>query len=334
MSTEAMKWAIELAPPMPSQLVGTLVGLAYHADKQGRGAYPSLARLAAYACKAERSVRRDLRQLEDLKLIRPGDPLRAAHIPADRRPEVYDLAVERVVPKGRAGDDEGTRTSARTLVSSRERGRATREAKKTRSGTECTQERADVDVRGDADVRADVDVTHGRTWTSQRGDAHVTDDRTPTSAKPSEEPSENRQVNQWGAEDYPNHPPHMADLDALAPAPIDVDGFTVTDTMRRWAHATYPGLNIDHSTAQFISHYRSTGTRRKSWPDAWQKWIRDDAKRAADRAARQTQGTFLVALNGGGQTPTPPLTGTDATVAGWAAVAAQLGNQPTDEDTA
>lgn len=69
----------------------------------------------------------------------------------------------------------------------------------------------------------------------------------------------------------------------LAPTPIEVDGFQLTDSMRRWAHATYPGLDIEHSTAQFVSHYRSTGARRKSWPDAWQKWIRDDAKKATGR---------------------------------------------------
>ncbi|RSN13776.1 hypothetical protein DMH25_08285 [Streptomyces sp. WAC 01325] len=75
--------------------------------------------------------------------------------------------------------------------------------------------------------------------------------------------------------------------------------------MRRWAHRDgFAALvDIDHSTAQFVSHYRSTGTRRKSWPDAWQKWIRDDAKKAAARAARPTQGAFLVPLAGGGQAP-------------------------------
>jgi len=90
-------------------------------------------------------------------------------------------------------------------------------------------------------------------------------------------------------------------------APIDIDGFQLTDGMRRWAqrdgYATL--IDIDHATAQFVSHYRSTGARRKSWPDAWQKWIRDDAKKAADRASRPTQGAFLVPLPGGGQT-TPP----------------------------
>jgi len=68
-------------------------------------------------------------------------------------------------------------------------------------------------------------------------------------------------------------------------APIDVDGFRVTDGMRRWAKRDgYSDLvDIDYATAQFVSHYRSTGARRASWPDAWQKWIRDDAKKASDR---------------------------------------------------
>lgn len=113
-------------------------------------------------------------------------------------------------------------------------------------------------------------------------------------------------------------------------APIDDADFAITDGMRRWAHRDgYAALiDIDHSTAQFVSHYRSTGARRKSWPDAWQKWIRDDARRATQRAS-PTQGSFLVALPGGDQ-PTRPLTGTDAKVAGWAAIAAQLAEQQGD----
>jgi hypothetical protein len=111
------------------------------------------------------------------------------------------------------------------------------------------------------------------------------------------------------------------DLDHLAPAPIEVDGFQLTDTMRRWANATYPGLDIDHATQQFVSHYRSTGARRKSWPDAWQKWIRDDAKRAAERRTTPQQGAFLVPLPGGGHTPTRRSTTDDRVAAGLALAA-------------
>ena len=101
--------------------------------------------------------------------------------------------------------------------------------------------------------------------------------------------------------------------------------------MRRWAHRDgYAALiDIDHCTAQFVSHYRSTGARRKSWPDAWQKWIRDDAQKAADRRQRATTPSNVIQLPSG-QT----LTGTDATVAGWHAVAAQLAAQNPEEGTA
>lgn len=289
-----MKWAIELAPPMPAQLVATLAGLANHADPKGRGAYPSLAKLAAYTCKSERSVRRDLRQLEELKLIRPGDPAKVAHLPVDKRPEVYDLAMERTVPGGRAGNDEETRASARTLASSRERGRAARAAKKATSNTGSPSEREDVDVRGDVDDRPDADVTTGRTWTSQRGDVHVTTGGTPTSAKPSFEPPTNRPMNRGVVEAVDNsRATNPADAwPEGPPAPIDIDGFAVTDSMRRWANEVHPHVNLQHSTQQFVSHYRSTGTRRKNWPEAWRKWIAEDADRATRPPLRAVSGGY------------------------------------------
>lgn len=111
-----------------------------------------------------------------------------------------------------------------------------------------------------------------------------------------------------------------AELDHLAPTPIEVDGFTVTDVMRAWALRTFgPAFDIDHSTQQFVSHYRSTGARRKSWPDAWQKWIRDDARRASER--RPQQGAFLVPLPGGNTPPPARRSTTDDRVAGWLALA-------------
>ncbi|MEU1373024.1 hypothetical protein ABZ442_05080 [Streptomyces triculaminicus] len=71
------------------------------------------------------------------------------------------------------------------------------------------------------------------------------------------------------------------------PAPIDDDGFELTDAMRRWALQTFgPGLDLDYETAQFLSHHRAERTRRRSWPDEWQKWIRRSAKWASERASR------------------------------------------------
>jgi hypothetical protein len=104
------------------------------------------------------------------------------------------------------------------------------------------------------------------------------------------------------------------------PTPIEVDGFQLTDSMRRWAHATYPALDVDHSTAQFVSHYRSTGARRKSWPDAWQKWIRDDAQRAAQRGYAARPGN-VIALPG---QPARRMSTTDQRVQQALDVAAEL----------
>jgi hypothetical protein len=80
-------------------------------------------------------------------------------------------------------------------------------------------------------------------------------------------------------------PPARPRPDGLTTIPHD---FAITDAMRRWANRDgYDKLiNIDYCTMQFISHYRSTEQRRKNWNEAWQKWIRDDHKRAAERGSR------------------------------------------------
>jgi hypothetical protein len=70
-------------------------------------------------------------------------------------------------------------------------------------------------------------------------------------------------------------------------APIDLDGFALTDSMRRWALDTFgPGLDIDYETAQFVDHFRAQNVRRPNWPAEWQKWIRRSAKYASERANR------------------------------------------------
>jgi len=161
-----MKWVMEIAPAFPPHLFSTLTGLAWHADTKGRGSYPSVARLAAYGCKAPRSVQRDLRELEELKMIRLGNQSLAEHIPADRRPPVYDLAVERVV-------DGGTRVPPWSAS-----GRPKR-----------TAERGAVDDTPNGATPASPRKKNGVTSTTERGDAHGSNGATYTSPNPSFEPS-------------------------------------------------------------------------------------------------------------------------------------------------
>lgn len=76
------------------------------------------------------------------------------------------------------------------------------------------------------------------------------------------------------AHDVPNAP----NAPMTVPAEIPED-FRPTEAMLRWANATYPGLDLDFETDQFCRHWRSEGRRKKSWPDAWQKWIADSHQR-------------------------------------------------------
>ncbi|XVV04060.1 helix-turn-helix domain-containing protein [Actinosynnema sp. CA-248983] len=100
MSIEAINWALNDAP-IPrdrgdaASLAAVLIGLANHADPNGRHAFPSIEKLIHYTRLSERTVRSALRSLQALKLIRPSDPaVIAAHIKrADRRPNGYDLAL-------------------------------------------------------------------------------------------------------------------------------------------------------------------------------------------------------------------------------------------------
>lgn len=109
-----MAWALVQAPDVPPQCVSLLFGLANHADAQGRGAYAGQKLLAGYARKTDRSVRNDLGALLERGIIRLGDQSLAAHIPADCRPVVYDLALERKQASGRKHSSARQQSSTAT----------------------------------------------------------------------------------------------------------------------------------------------------------------------------------------------------------------------------
>jgi hypothetical protein len=116
LSVEAISWVLNEAPDVPPSLVSTLIGIANHSAPDGRNSYPSQPTLARYTRKSERQVRRDLSELVRLKLIRKGDQRIVEHLPPDRRPVVYDLAMDL---DGRTSTSARSSTSARTPVTER-----------------------------------------------------------------------------------------------------------------------------------------------------------------------------------------------------------------------
>lgn len=95
MSVEAMVWVLNDAPDLPSRLLPTLIALANSADHDGRNAWPSQTSIAERARKSVRQVHSDLAELAKLGLVREGDQRVCSHIRSDRRPVVYDLALEK-----------------------------------------------------------------------------------------------------------------------------------------------------------------------------------------------------------------------------------------------
>ena len=93
MSIQAMAWAIEQQDVTDAPARHVLLCLANYADHEGRGAFPSVQRLAQETGLSERTVRYKLDALEQAEAIEKGDQrLAEVYISrGDRRPTVYDI---------------------------------------------------------------------------------------------------------------------------------------------------------------------------------------------------------------------------------------------------
>jgi hypothetical protein len=91
MSIEAMAWVLNHAEVRDATEVLVLLGIANHADREGRGSRAGQATLARYARCSDRTVRRKLTDLEARGFITRGDQQMVAHIRRFLRPVVWDL---------------------------------------------------------------------------------------------------------------------------------------------------------------------------------------------------------------------------------------------------
>lgn len=142
-----------------------LLAWANHSHRDGSAAWCSIPTVAEYAECSTRTVQRHLPVLLDEGWLREGDQRLVAHLPADRRPIVYDVAMS-----------EEQRLA---WQQDRQPGRRDHLSQAVRS------------ARGDSvtprlqAVRGDTDDAHGVTSTTSRGDTGVMG----TVPEPSLEPS-------------------------------------------------------------------------------------------------------------------------------------------------
>lgn len=90
----------EAAPVEDPVALHVLACLALHADTDGTGAFPAQSTIARWARASERAVRGKLVQLEAAGLIVRGDVERAAALPANHRPIVWDIPALSTVQGG------------------------------------------------------------------------------------------------------------------------------------------------------------------------------------------------------------------------------------------
>lgn len=110
-----MSWALTAAPVESAQEHVILITLADRAADDGSAAWPSQDWIATRARCSTRTVRRHLQALEARGLIRRGDQTLVAHLRADSRPIVWDLALEvSKPPVDKPVRDGRTRLSARS----------------------------------------------------------------------------------------------------------------------------------------------------------------------------------------------------------------------------
>lgn len=96
MSLEAMTRALDADVGDPTRKL-VLIGLANHAHRDGRNSWASRDTIASYVGCHPKTVRRHVQALIAGGWIQEGDQQQVAHVRADRRPVVYDLAMTEAV---------------------------------------------------------------------------------------------------------------------------------------------------------------------------------------------------------------------------------------------
>lgn len=107
-----MTWALN-ADVGDSTRKLVLIGYANHAHKDGRNSWASKETIAEYVNCSAKTVRRHVAALIAEGWIREGDQDQVAHLRADRRPIVYDLAMTKATRREWAAEARGDNLTGR-----------------------------------------------------------------------------------------------------------------------------------------------------------------------------------------------------------------------------
>ena len=244
MSIEALNWALNKAPVEDSGLAAVLLGLANHANPDGSDCWPSVERLSYYARMSERTVRRHLRTLEEMRVIVRDEDTRTrdARTRADQRPTVYRLVMD-----GPTREDYETR-----------RDRLRTERQKVDGGSDCPP----VATGGQIDRGDNDDTTGGH------GDPRTVPDPSPLSPPTSERERAHEDDGQTA-------------LPVAAPAepakgkkkPGIPEDWKPSEELRARTAERYPHVDIDTEVAKFVNWHLGQKSKWTDWTRAWWHWV-------------------------------------------------------------
>lgn len=265
-----MSWALYEAPAGDPTGRLVLVHLAEHADPKGRGAFPSARTIAGDIEVSVRTIRRQLDDLEERDLIRRGDQQLVSHISADKRPVVWDLNMD-------LKRERGAKLTRRDVTPTAPRGR----------------KRRDTDVTPPGDTDDMPPMVSGVTPVTERGDTGVHSEVTPTTPKPSTEPSmtptesnlvtraEARETTPADPDEIGGALPGMPSVAAVPPPPerpkrrirIPKD-FALTPDLRAFAtDRGVPDGDVGAMFEHFRNHHTAKGSTMIDWDAAWRTWV-------------------------------------------------------------
>lgn len=269
MSYQAVEWAIKRVPPGLVSVTAraVLVAFAEAADEHGREAYPSIPTVAWYLGCTERNVSGHVKSLKASGLlVKSADQSAVAHIPADRRPVVYQLPLHwvRTDEKPEAGR-RGRKPIQADIGVNSSSGRLPDGAKE----PSCREENG---VK-DSAKRGEETFLNGVKDSTFRGEETF---REPSLESPVEPPSEPPKEAASASTSRKRSPSTRATHMTEDWKPKD----DVDQKMRD----EFPNFDHDGELASFRDYYIGHGKKMKDWDASWRNWVRRGSRKFASRS--------------------------------------------------
>ncbi|MCA1834807.1 MAG: hypothetical protein LC721_00155 [Actinobacteria bacterium] len=288
MSFEALLWATKSAPIADASEWAVLVAMAEAADDDGCNCYRSRTTIGSMVKLDPKTVGRRQAEMESRGLLKRGDQSVVNHIPADRRPVVWDL----MIPYGWFPDIDKTnqarKSRGRQQLTPQDRPEIAQPAED--KGRKQRSDKGVPRLHSVEGIASPVDnggtTSPGGTGDPKRGDLQS---RTGGSRVPQPSPLTQSNDPVQETELALVHPAGSISKPKTTRKPSRVlipEDWQLSDRLVQWAKVKTkaPGLDwLKQEAERFILDAHAEGRTHVNWDMAFQKWVQNELKWAAER---------------------------------------------------